>query len=1088
MPQRNPEILDRIARAIADGEAIAWDEIDTESASPSVRGRLRNLHAIHALAQSSWGPVPEPDARDQGDAAPAPGPFHWGKLEVLSRIGEGSFGEVFVAYDPVLQREVALKLRRLERGGSGPVSHLEEARRLARVRHANVLTVHGIEEHDAREGMWTDYIRGRTLEEIVTEDGPFPAAEIERIGIDLCSALGAVHEAGLAHGDVKPANVMREDSGRIVLMDFGAGSNLVRTGRGKGPAAGTPLVMAPELFEGAPPSTASDIYAAGVLLYRLATGRYPVTATTQRELIARLREGTRVPVAEGRPDLAPHVAEAIDRALRIKPEERFPSAAAMRAFLEPGGSSAVRGGAGARAASRLPRETTRFIGREGELAEVRRLVLGHRLVTLVGAGGSGKTRMALRAAAGIEDAFADGARWVDLAAVQEADRIAEVIAHAVDVREEPRRAIDETLVADLSARSLLLVLDNCEHLRAPASALVRTLSARCPGLHIVVTSRVELGLPEERIVHVGPLPVPGLGTGAVAEGIEIAEIASVRLFIDRACAGRADFVLTPANAPAVARICRRVEGIPLAICLAAARVRVMDAEQIAFRLEESFRLLGGGSEELLPHQRTIEASIDWSYRLLTPAEQAMLRRVALFPGRWSLDAAERACAVDVPGTDAIDEAETFDSILSLVDKSLVLFEPADPGAGSDAALPCYRMLEMVRAFALARLQPGEEAAVRARQAAYYQDLVQRALPELIPAKEKPWIERFEAEHANLLAVLDWCVSTPDWIEAGMRIATSLRRYWLVCAYWREGRAILERLASTGAGGSEIRAKTYHAAASIAVVQGDYEATARLGDEALRGMRAIGDRKGIAQMLSILGIMAVDRTEYDLARERLEEALAIDREIGNTAIIPQRLSNLGTLAARMGNQAEAYDRFAEALALFRAVGDVRSTTIILGNLSTAARNLRRSDEALRLAEEHLAMARALGSKVELASAFRTVGLALLDAKNLDRARQNFLEALRMEKDIENRTQVVWCLEALVLLFVEMGDVERALRLTGAAEAFRAQLGTPLPEPDRINRTALTARLTQHLGKPTVDALLSAGGTMTWDEAIACATAE
>jgi non-specific serine/threonine protein kinase len=1031
---------------------------------------------------------------DSPGRTPSPsGPFPWGPLQVFEKIGEGSFGEVFRAFEPVLQREVALKLARETVSSStlASAASMDEARRLARVRHSNVLIIHGIEAHDSRVGMWTEYIHGKTLEETLAADGVFDPDGLARIGIDLCRALAAVHAAGVVHGDVKTSNVMLEVGGRTVLMDFGAGADL-RPGRTPDgltshSITGTPLVMAPELFDGEFPSIRSDLYALGVLLFRLATGSYPITAKTREELAVRVREVAPAGIREIRPEMPGVLAEAIERALCKDPSGRFSTAAEMRAAIEtsiPAATATLEGGR----PSHLPQEIGRFIGRERELAEVRRLVLAHPLVTLVGVGGSGKTRLALRATLHLHGALEHGAHWIDLAPLASPENLPLEIAHVIGVREQGRGEIEDQVVDHLRERNGLLALDNCEHLRSEVAALIERILRDCHGMRVLATSREEVGVSGEVAYPVGPMDVPGAThLEEAAPDREIAGCESVQLFVDRARGSRPGFALTPLNAPFIARICRRLEGIPLAIELAAARVTVLGTEQIASRLEESFRLLSGGREEAAPHHRTIQACIEWSYRLLSVEEQRLLHRLSLFAGRWSPEAAERVGADALGGEGGIariGSREVGDVLRALAEKSLVQSETS-PTDEPDPTRPTYRMLEMVRHFSLERLDPADERRTRTLLLGYYHDLTERAKPEMSTPRERTWIDRFAAEHENLRSILDWWIAEGGEADRVIRIVATLRRFWLLHGHLREGLGYVQGLLQRDSLSEDDRTQLLYLAASLTVAYSDYESTLRFGEEALSRMRAGGDRKGTAAVLAILGIVAVERAEWDLARDRIEESIAIDRELGNLAPIPNRLNSLGILASRRGDHSRSEAYFLDALAMFRETGDPVGIATMLGNLSTTARNLRQVDRALRLAEESLAITRETSNRTNEGKALRSVAMARIELGAFDAARRDLCEALSIEREFQNPMQLIWCLEAMAQLEQAAGKPSRALRIIAATETMRLRIQTPLPDPDREDRRAHLDRLRTDLGEDVFLSIRAQGRAMAAEDIVAFA---
>jgi non-specific serine/threonine protein kinase len=658
---------------------------------------------------------------------------------VLEHVGAGGFGDVYRAFDPLLQREVALKLRRLagEEEAQQFDAHLEEARCLARVRHQNVLAVYGIETHDGQAGMWTDYISGETLEQSLAR-GPFPLEELIQVGSDLCRALAAVHDAGLIHGDIKTSNAMRDRDGRTILMDFGAGSDR-RSALGS--PQGTPLAMAPELLRGQKGSPSSDLYSLGVLLYRLATARYPIEATDWSQLLGEHERREIITLSEARPDLPATIAKAIERVLSEDPDDRPATASELQMMLasaSPGIEPAAAVGASAAGVGALPRPSTRFVGRRAELLAVRRLLVDPGLVTLTGPGGAGKTRLAHRVALDLAGGMPDGIAWIDLSGVLSPQDFAPAIVRALSLAERVDRDDEETVCAALSGRAMLIVLDNCEQVLSAAARFVTMVLVHAPKSRVLATSRECLGLPEERRFVVSPLGVPD---GAESPA-DVARSEAVRLFVDRACRRRPDFLLTPESAPAIARIVRRVDGVPLAIELAASRVGALTVEQIADRLDDSFRLLTSRDSGALPRQQTLRASIEWSYRFLTADEARLLDRLSVFAGGFTLEAAEAVCPdgptlttgilPDQPahavaplapsGRAGLGEGEVVDLLESLVDRSLVEFDERGR----------YRLLEMVRSFASDRLHAsGEGEAWRDRHLLWCRALAGAAERKLI---------------------------------------------------------------------------------------------------------------------------------------------------------------------------------------------------------------------------------------------------------------------------------------------------------------------------------------------------------------------
>lgn len=1052
-----------------------------------------------------------------GNGSPLPddGPerprFVWGPLRVFEKIGEGGFGEVYRAFEPVLQRQVALKLSRADDRDSTASTGwpVAEARRLARVRHPNILTIHGIEEHDGRAGIWTEFIHGSTLERLLTDGGPLAEPELVRIGIAVCRALAAVHAADVVHGDVKSSNVMREVGGRIVLMDFGAGIDLGSLAEPRlhstGSVTGTPLIMAPELLEGSAHSFSSDVYAVGVLLYRLASGRYPHPAANLPELIVRVRRGEHARLAELRRDLSPTLCDAIERAMAVDPAARFASAEAMRAALE-SCSIAAREPAPRDRPTGLPQEIGHFVGRESMLLEIRRQILARQLVTLTGAGGSGKTRTALHLAAGLHAGFERGAHWIDLVPAVADEALAPRVVRALAIPENPGEDAESLLVDFLRGKHMLLVLDNCEHVRGAAAGLLERLLPACPLLHVLATSREDLGIEQETTISIPPMELPdAVDPRSEADAPESGSSEAVRLFVDRARARRPDFALTTANASAVTRICRAVDGIPLAIELAAARVTALGSEQIAQRLGESLRLLSGGRSEGTPHHRTMEACIDWSFRLLSFEEQSLLERLSLFAGRWSQEAAESVCADScdpATGVAVVGSREVSDLLSALVEKSLVQSEVGRDEERDPSRLS-YRMLDMVRRFARARIAPMQEASLRGRMIDYYDALCERARPEMGTPREGPWIARFVEEHENLRIVLGacddgrldaldhGCDGAPDpedaRLDAATRILTVLRRYWLVRRHLREGVSWIERLLLPRARTARARADAHYMAASLTLPQSDYPRTRRLAEEALPLMRELGDRRGTAAVLAILGMAAIGQADNAAARGYLEESIAIDREIGNLGPIPNRLNSLGIVAGRQRDPEGADRYFSDALELFRQSDNKIGISTMLANLSVNARHLGQLERARDLALEAVEISRASGHEPTTWQAIRALAMARLHLRELEEARRLLRDSIRMQGDPEDSMHLIWGLEGFGQLEEAEGHATRAVRIIAAAGALRDRMGIPIPAVDAEDRTRRLDALKQHLGDAAFAIAWAEGGAMSMDEAVAFAVA-
>lgn len=682
----------------------------------------------------------------------------------------------------------------------------------------------------------------------------------------------------------------------------------------------------------------------------------------------------------------------------------------------------------------LPRQLTSFVGREREIAEVTRLLGSAALVTLTGAGGAGKTRLALQVAANLVDAHADGVWLAELAALSDGSLVVQAIVQAVGVKEEARRPLVETLVSVLRPRALLLVLDNCEHLVEPCAALVDRLLRACPKVQILATSREPLGIAGETVFRVPSLPLPDPERLPPIE--QLVHYEAIRLFLDRALAVQPSYVVTERNAPALAQVCHRLDGIPLAIELAAARVGTLTVEQIAARLDQRFRLLRGGSRTAMPRQQTLRATVDWSYDLLPERERLLLHRLAVFAGGWTLEAAETVCSGD-----GIGEHEVLDALSALVNKSLVQAEER----GEEVR---YRLLETVRQYAREQLeQSGEEAVVCARHLNWLLALAERAATEARGLRQATWLDRFEAEHDNFRAALGWSTSVGD-TEAGLRLATLLLGLWSVRGYSGEGRARLADLLARVPERTRARAGGLTAAGYLALRQGDYAAALPLLEESLALWREVGDQPGLARALRTLGEALYGQGEHLQAKKLLEESLALYRELGDTSSIPGESSTLARVLCCLADIAYAQADYVPTSALY---------------------------------EEALAVAREYGQMHDVGYALRGLGhLARLQG-DYERATELLRESLVVVAALNDKRCTPLSVEGLACVASELGQWERAARLFGAAEALREAIGVTLLPAERVDhdRAAATARALA--AEVAFAAAWAEGRTMTLEQA-------
>jgi predicted ATPase/DNA-binding CsgD family transcriptional regulator len=556
----------------------------------------------------------------------------------------------------------------------------------------------------------------------------------------------------------------------------------------------------------------------------------------------------------------------------------------------------------------IPIQVTSFIGREREIADVKRLLATSHLLTLTGAGGCGKTRLALQVATDAVSAYPDGVWLAELATLTDAGLVPHAVASAVGVREAPGFSVTDTLVDYLRSRTLLLVLDNCEHVVGNAAQLVDALLRSCSGVRILATSREPLASPGETTWRVPSLGVPPQPTAGEFSPEQLGEYEAVRLFIERASAARSSVAVTAWNAPALAEICRRLDGIPLAIELAAARVRVFSLEQIASRLDDRFRLLTSGQRTAMARQQTLQATVDWSYVLLSEPERAVLRRLSVFAGGWTFEAAE-----SVASGDGIHSHAILDVLAQLVDKSLVI---ADEHHG----VARYRLLETIRQYARERLQEARETdRTRDRHLSYFLQLAEESEPELRGPRDRVVLGQFEVEHDNLRVALDWSLSSPSCDDAALRLTGAMAWFWWLRSYYDEALRWLARALAATADRSPARMKALHGAGWLVHHRRDSAGARELLGESLAIARELDDRWTVAFILHHLGRVAYFDKDSTLARSFAEQSLAAAEEIGDRWLIAWPLHLLGLAAYIAGDYPTARAYYERSLAIRTELG-------------------------------------------------------------------------------------------------------------------------------------------------------------------------
>jgi len=776
----------------------------------------------------------------------------------------------------------------------------------------------------------------------------------------------------------------------------------------------------------------------------------------------------------------------------------------------------------------LPLQLTSFIGREQEIAAVRSLLPSARLVTLTGAGGSGKTRLALQVASDVPAAYDDGVWLVDLAPLSNADLVPHKVAAALGVAEQPGRTLLATLTDFLRSRQVLLILDNCEHQVEACALLVEALLGACPGLTMLATSREALGIAGEMLYALPPLACPDphqLSSGrAIGSTIDrLSQYDAVRLFVERARAVAPTFHLTAENSIAVAQVCQQLDGIPLAIELAAARVRLLSLDQIADRLADRFNLLTNGRRTALPRHQTLRGLIDWSHDLLTEQERAMLRRLAVFAGGFSLQA-----ATAVSAGDGIEASDVLDLLSHLVDKSLVLVEPG-PSTGE----PRYRLLETIRQYALERLHAAREAmGVQSRHAQYFLSLAERAEPWLMTGDRGFWTDHLEAELDNLRAALEWSETEAGSAEVMVRLAGALFWFWNRGSYLSEALTWLTRALARDGVPSETsaRAKVLYGAGfltrrgghlvsaadllaesvrlwraagtvgrtglahalvvqgSITRDQGDPTAARSLVEEAIALFRDQGDRWGLAYGLTYLGLAIRDQEDLSLARATIGESVALWRDLKDLWGLGLALFGLGEVELRQGDYETARSRVEEALAVSKAAGDKVQMARSLHDLGLIMLNLGDEAGARPFFEESLILQREVGDQFGIALNLKDHGVLALYDGDEALAQSYFKQALELAREVGPNWLKGDCLKGPAGLAAVRGQARRAARLWGAAEAQLAAAASYMDNSDCIFFGRILSHSQTQLGAAAFEVARAEGRAMTLEQAIEYAFAE
>ena len=979
---------------------------------------------------------------------------------VLEKLGGGGMGVVYKAEDLDLGRFVALKFLPddIAHDPQALSRFQREAKAASALNHPNIVTIYELGHLKGTHYIAMEMICGETLRALLAS-GPLPYRKAIAIATQIADALAQAHRTGLVHRDLKPENLMVAQDGNAKILDFGLAklhdhsldpdrptqANLLTD---PGTVMGTVGYMSPEQANGDDVDFRSDQFSFGAVLYEMVNGHPAFQGRGRAEIMAAIvRDQAQPSVGVQAPapffwilqkclakdanqrysstgDLARDLATVRD--LRVDPETRY----------------------NVRPPSNMPVQRTAFIGREREVANLRQLLsrADVRLVTLTGPGGIGKTRLAVQVGTDMSAEFTGGVCFVSLSSVSGRESVTRAIAQAIGLREMPGQSSQESLKEYASGltQPLLLLLDNFEHLLSAGSDVAELLTFN-PNLKVMVTSQALLHIYGEH-----ELPVPALATPDLRSVPQAPEalwcFAAVALFLERAKAVKHDFALSKDNANAVAAICVRLDGLPLAIELAASRVKFLPPKAMLTRLESSLNLLTGGARDLPVRQQTLRGTVNWSYSLLNTAEQSLVRRLSVFAGGCTLEAVEAVC--DTKGDLGID---VFDGMSSMVDKSLIR------QLEHRGAEPRFLMLSTIREYASERLvESGEDFATRRAHAAYYIVLAEECGKDLSTHPE--WLERFDLEHQNFRDALEFLIRTAD-ADWGMRLGAALFHFWETQEHFAEGRAFLERLLQLpGALQPKMCGRLGFYAGVLASSQGDFDSAQKLHKGNLKACRELHDHRGIAVALNALGVTTRDRGDLDTASSLFEQCVATWRDLGSPIDTARALSNLANVIRLQGNYARAHALYDECLTIFHRAGDSTAVAWTLNYLGDLARDSVDSIASRSYYEQSLSAFRQLGDGWGMASALCDLATLSAAESRPEDAERLYGESIKIFQDLDHKRGIARVLECSAVSAAAQSRAENSLRLAGAAAALRQRIGAPLipAEQSRLEKKLETAR--------------------------------
>jgi serine/threonine-protein kinase PknK len=1037
-------------------------------------------------------------------------------FEIVEKLGQGEMGVVYKARDLRLDRPVALKFLapHLVAREENRLRLLREAHLASMLSHPNICVIYDIQ--DQPEGdvfIVMEFVDGVSLRERITQK-PLSIPEVLTYATQIAGALLIAHEHGIVHRDLKSENIMITVLGQAKVMDFGLAQLNEREGlQQQSDVIGTIAYMAPEVIQGRVANVPSDIFSFGVVLFEMLTGQLPFRGAHRAAMVHSILTTDPDVPERSRNDVPEILRATIARALKKNPSERHADVTKILADLKAAVSSrdvhplADTGGKTVREFQGFPSQPTTFVGREQHIQQLKDLLASARLVTLTGPGGTGKTRLALQAAEEFTLASHERAFFIPFAGLSDPDVVPSAVSQALGVRESEGTTLQDAICGFLQEKKTLIVLDNFEHL-LKASLFVANLLTACPTLTLLVTSREALRIGGECEYPVPPMKLPAHEHVLSTE--ELTRVEALTLFTQRAAAAKPDFRLSDEIAPIVAAICVRLDGLPLAIELAAARLKHLTPQDILNRLDHRLHLLTGGTQDRPVRQRTLRETIEWSYELLDDIHKLLFRRLSVFAGSFSLDAAESLCS-----SEANPAVEMRNRITSLAQKSL-LKQMADV---DDA--PRFTILETIREFGLEKLAKSREASLMRRaHAEYFLNLAEQAEPEIWLKFDTRWIRRLTFELANIRESLDYFTTSGDY-EKLMRLAGSLTFFFTLSNLSGEGRQWLNRahaasgrLQQTCFGARVLQGIGHHS-----WIMGDYDRAKAALEQSVTIYRTLGNELLAVAALDILSLVNESKGENALAREmqseviavlrkegrRLDlarvyanaieplddaaaremyvESLQVFRETGNAFSVIRALRNLGFLEYRGGNYTRAMEIFREALPIARAMKFSWHLSRILNLLGDIARCETIDEQASDEYTESRLVSRKGGNKGELAWALAGLAFVSLHQKDYAHAELLFQESLSIQTHQQYKRGVAGCLIGLASVTMHREMPDEAISFLRAVEMSAKQQPMLLLPAEKIEFEQAKNAVFKAAGEESFVRCWQQAATLTLDEAVA-----